>query len=353
MVADTIDVVNGIGTITVARQVDGTLFREENPLLAASGKITTLSAGAIVGSSVQANAIATLKTTANLALFPYYGLEGDFDTSDVTITTLTGTGLTTFAVAGNMASSTMNIRASLTSFTVAQTLSSPFQGDGSRAPGDSIAAGFSAVSSIGTLTAGSIDGLDLVTNSLATLLVKGNPAASLAGSVAGSLFTVIGNAGAGKTGIGTVTVTGTVADTSFNVFNGNVSAVTVGAFTSSALLVGFHAVAAGDITEDPVSSAWNPVNFSLSSFKTTGPVVTPSSPAPAATFTDSLIVAAKLGTITLPGIDTTLADGSPRITFGVGFRKSTAGSGTATIEGSVRRPGFNKNHVFFYRGLGG
>ncbi len=353
MVADTIDVVNGVGTITVARQVDGTLFREENPLLAGSGKITTLSAGEIVGSSIQANSIGTLTTTANLALFPYYGLEGDFNTSDVTITALTGTGLATFSVAGNMASSTMNIRASLTSFTVSQTLSSPFQVDGSRAPGDSIAAGFSATSSIGTLTAGSIDGLDLVTNSLTTLNVAGNTSASLAGSIAGSLFTVIGNAGTGKTGIGTITVTGTVSDTSFNVFNGNVSSVTVGAFTSSALLVGFHAVAADDITEDPVNSAWNPVNFSLSSFKTTGPVVTPSSPALAATFTDSLIVAAKLGTITLPGINTTLPDGSPTITFGVGFRKSTGGSGTATIEGSVRSPGFNKNNVFFYRGLGG
>ncbi len=353
MVADTIDVVNGIGTITVARQVNSTLFREENPLLAGSGKITTLSAGEIVGSSIQANSIGTLKTTANLALFPYYGLEGNFNTSDVTITALTGTGLTTFSVAGNMASSTMNIRASLTSFTVSQTLSSPFQVDGSRAPNDSIAAGFSATSSIGTLTAGSIDGLDLVTNSLTTLNVRGNAAASLAGSVADSLFTVIGNSGAGKTGIGTVTVTGTVSDTSFNVFNGNVSSVTVGAFTSSALLVGFHAVAADDITEDPVNSAWNPVNCSLSSFKTTGPVVTPSSPALAATFTDSLIVAAKLGTITLPGINTTLPDGSPTLTFGIGFRKSTSGSGTATIEGSIRTPGFNKNNVFFYRGLGG
>jgi len=256
-------------------------------------------------------------------------------------------------VAGNMASSTMNIRASLTSFTVGLTLSSPFLADGSRVPGDSIAAGFSATSSIGTLTAGSIDGLDLVTNSLTTLNVKGNPAGSLAGSVADSLFTVIGNSGAGKTGIGTVTVMGTVSDTSFNVFNGNVGSVTVGAFTSSALLVGFHAVAAGDITEDPVNSAWNPVNFSLSSFKTTGPIVTPSSPALAATFTDSLIVAAKQGTITLPGINTTLPDGSPTITFGIGFRKSTGGSGTATIEGSSRSPGFNKSNVFFYRGLGG
>ena len=50
----------------------------------------------------------------------------------------------------------------------------------------------------------------------------------LAGSVADSLVTVIGNSGAGKTSIGTVTVTGTVSDTSFNVFNGNVSSVTVG-----------------------------------------------------------------------------------------------------------------------------
>jgi hypothetical protein len=353
MVADTIDVVNGIATITVARQVNGTLFREENPLLASSGQITTLSAGEIVGSSIQANSIGTLKTTANLALFPYYGLEGNFNTSDVTITALTGTGLAMFSVAGDMASSTMNIRASLTSFTVSQTLSSPFLVNGSRVPGDSIAAGFSANGSIGTLTAANIDGLDLVTNSLTTLNVKGNTTAGLAGSIANSLFTVIGNSGGAKTGIGTIIATGTVSHTGFNVFNGNVGSVTVGAFTSSALLVGFHAVAANDITEDPVNSAWNPANFSLNSFMTTGPVVTPTSPALAGTFTDSLIVAAKLGTITLPGINTILPAGSPTITFGVGFRKSTGGSGTATIEGSVRAPGFSKNNVFFYRGLVG
>jgi hypothetical protein len=225
--------------------------------------------------------------------------------------------------------------------------------NGSRFPGDSLAAGFSATSSIGTLSAANIDGLDLVTNSLATLNVKGNATAGLAGSVANSLFTVIGNSGIGKIGLGTVTVTGTVSDTSFNVFNGNVTSVTVGAFTSSALLVGFHAVAANAITQDPVNSAWNPGNFSLSSFKTTGPVVTPTSPPLAGTFTDSLIVAARLGTITLPGINTILPSGSPTFTFGVGFRLSTSGSGSATIEGSVRSPGFNKNNVFVYRGLGG
>jgi hypothetical protein len=112
-------------------------------------------------------------------------------------------------------------------------------------------------------------------------------------------------------------------------------------------------VAGNAVTQDPVNSAWNPVNFSLNSFKTTGPIVTPSSPPLAGTFIDSLIVAAKLGTITLPGINTTLPDGSPTLTFGIGFRKSTSVSGTATIEGSVRSPGFNKNNVFFYRGLEG
>jgi hypothetical protein len=353
MVADTVDAASGIGTVTVARQVSGTLFREENPLLAGSGKIGTLSAGEIVGSSIQANSVGTLKTTASLALYPSYGLEGNFSASDITVTAVTGTGLGTFSVAGNMSSSTMNINASLTTFTVSQTLSSPFLGNGSRVPGDSMAAGFGATSSVGTLTAGSIDGLDLVTNSLTALNVKGNATAGLAGSVADSLVTVTGNSGTGKTGVGTVTVAGTVSDTSFNVFNGNVGSVTVGAFTGSALLVGFHAVAANDIAEDPVNAAWNPVNFALSSFKTTGPVVTPTSPPLSGTFTDSLIVAARLGTITLPGINTTLPDGSPTMTFGLGFRASTAGGGTVTIEGAVRGPGFTKNSDFFYHGLAG
>ena len=85
----------------------------------------------------------------------------------------------------------------------------------------------------------------------------------------------------------------------------------------------------------------------------TGPLVTPTSPALAGTFTDSLVIAARLGAITLPGINTLLPDGSATLTFGVGYRKLTSASGTATIEGSVRAPGFNKNSVFFYRGLEG
>ena len=85
----------------------------------------------------------------------------------------------------------MNIRASLTSFTVSQTLSSPFLVNGSRTPGASMAAGFCAANSIGTLTAANIDGIDLVTNSLTTLNIKGQRHRGPAGSVATSLFTVI------------------------------------------------------------------------------------------------------------------------------------------------------------------
>ena len=175
----------------------------------------------------------------------------------MTTTALTGTALGTFSVAGNMATSTMNVGASVTSFTVSQVLSSPLLPNGNRTPGDSIAAGFNPTSSIGTLTVANISGLDLVTNSLKTMSVKGNATAALSGAIANSLFTVVG--GVGKVGIGTATVTGTVSNTDFDVFNGNVTTISVGAFTSSGFWVGFHAVAANDI-DTPLAlgaGTWN------------------------------------------------------------------------------------------------
>jgi hypothetical protein len=350
MVADTIDVANGITTINVARQVNGTFFQEENPLTAGSGTIGTLTAGEIVGSSIQANTISTLKTTANLTLFPYLGLQGSFDNSDVTTTALSGTGLGTFSVAGNMSASTMNIGASLTNFAVSQMLTSPLL-NGARVRGYSIAAGFNGTSTIATFTSANIQGLDLVTNSLTALNVNGNATAGLAGAIADSLLMITGNAAAAKVGLGTVTVTGTVSNTAIDVFSGNVTSVTVGALTSSQLLVGFHAVAANDITADPLPSAWNTVNFTLNMFKTTGPVLAATTPLLAGTFTDSLVIAAKLGTITLPGINTMLPPGSPTLTFGLGFRASSGGAGSATIEGQLRTAPFNKSNLFFYRGL--
>ena len=353
MIGSMVDVANGITTITVGRQVAGSFFRAENPVAASSGKIGSLSAGEIVGASIQANSVGTLKTTANLALFPYLGLQGNFNTSDVTTTALTGTALGTFSVAGNMAASTMNVGGSVTTFAVAQILSSPLA-NGSRVAGNSIAAGFNSTSTLGTLSAANISGLDLVTNSLTTLAVNGNATAGLAGAIANSLFTVIGNVG--TVGIGTATVTGTVAGTDFDVFNGNVTNVTVGAFTSSDLWVGFHAVAANDIHTPLALGAgtWNTTNYLLSTFKTTGPVVSGTTPLSAGTFTDSLVVAGKLGTITLPGIDTTIPVGSPTFTFGLGFRASGAAKGTVTIAGGLRDPGFRLQATdpdFFYLGL--
>src|SRR5262249_51176098 len=111
----------------------------------------------------------------------------------------------------------------------------------------------------------------------------------------------------------------------------------------------------GNILADPLTSAWNTTNYTLGTFKTTAGAP---NPAQAGAFTDSLIIAAKLGTITLPGVNTGLPAGSPTFSFGVGFRKSTAGQGSVTIEGTLRNPlplpnGFTKNNVFFYRGLAG
>jgi len=364
--SDYLDVPFGITTVSVAGSISGSRFQERNPLTAGSGRIGVLVAGEIDDTYIQANAIGTLKTTGNSALFPYSSLQGDFDGSDVTTTALLGTGLGTFSVAGNMLGSSMNVRGSVTTFTVAQLLS-----------GSEVAAGFNGSNQIGTLTAASIDNLQLVTNSLITLNVPGNTALAIPGAISDSLFTVTGKVASvnfvtvtttsmgtststvtyTNVGIGIVTVAGTVSNTDFNVFSGNVVSVTVGAFTSSALLVGFHAVAANDININPpvgpLTSGWNATNFALSSFKTTGPLVNPTSPPQAGTFTDSLVVAAKLGTITLPGIDTVLPLGSDTIAFGIGFRTTGGAKGTVTVEGKLRNPGASINGLFFYRGLAG
>jgi hypothetical protein len=325
-----------------------------------------LTAAAIGDTSILANAIGTLKTTGSTSL----GLAGDFIESNVTTTALSGAALGTLAVAGNMNGSTLNIRGSVTTLTVSQTLGND----------STIAAGFNGGSNqIGTLTAGRIAGLVLVTNSLITLTVAGNLTTGLAGSISDSQITVTGSVpkvnivtttpgsgtgsgtGSGSTtvtynnvGIGTVTVTGTVLNTDFNVFSGNVVSVTVGAFIDSNLLVGFHAVAANDLTTQ--TGSWNGTSFSLLSFKTTGPVVTPTSPPQAGTFTDSLVVAAKLGTITLPGINANAPPLEDTRAFGVGFRNTGGNKGMVMIEGTLRTPPFTKSgviSVFVYRGLAG
>ena len=61
MLGSTVDVTNGIPTITVGRQVNGSFFREENPLTAGSARSARWRRRDY-RHSIEANTIGTLKT---------------------------------------------------------------------------------------------------------------------------------------------------------------------------------------------------------------------------------------------------------------------------------------------------
>ena len=101
--------------------------------------------------------------------------------------------------------------------------------------------------------------------------------------------------------------------------------------------------------------SYRTLQYRLERYRTSGPVATASSPPQAATFSQSLVVAAELGTVTIPSVNTQV-EGLGGTSFGIGFRASTGVKGTVTIQGTVESPGFSLPATgpdFFYEALEG
>src|SRR5262249_17022117 len=92
---------------------------------------------------------------------------------------------------------------------------------------------WTATSGMSRLTAGAINGLDLTASSIGPVLIRGNLVLDLSGDIRQSSFRTTGG------GIASLTATGNVTDSTFDVENGDVGAVRVGRFIRSNLYVDY------------------------------------------------------------------------------------------------------------------
>src|SRR4029079_5551096 len=90
---------------------------------------------------------------------------------------------------------------------------------------------------VNSLSAGALAGLEVNTLFISTLSATGNRATGRPGDITDSAFHLSGHGAA--VGIQTITATGTVRGTTFDIATGGVGTVTVGRFIDSDLFVGY------------------------------------------------------------------------------------------------------------------
>ena len=153
--------------------------------------------------------------------------------------------------------------------------------------------------------------------------------------------------------LGNFTTLGRVINSTFNVSGGNVTSFITGAFLASRLLVGFQMLKPGDIAVSPFpGSNWlSGSSFTLGTFKTTG-LFDPANIASTASFVDSYIVAQKLGTIVIAGLNPNVPSNSTSFHFGIAFRVSVGAGPIIKIDGLNESGGFAEGD-FVYVGLDG
>ncbi|HKB04575.1 MAG TPA: hypothetical protein VKD90_20295 [Gemmataceae bacterium] len=151
---------------------------------------------------------------------------------------------------------------------------------------------------INGLTASAITGLDLTAKFLGAVLVNGSSIFGLSGDVTDSTFTLTGNDGTlAANGLKSLTVTGNVFFSRFDVRAGNAGPVAVGRFHNSQLWVGYTPAPSGTFT----AGSFVPGAFRLASFKTTAIPTTLPHPLQWA-FQGSEVAADRIGTVTLSGL---------------------------------------------------
>jgi hypothetical protein len=157
---------------------------------------------------------------------------------------------------------------------------------------------------INTISAGSINGVDLEAGYLGVVTAKGNLAEGLSGDIRFSTFTLDGNDGtAARNGIRKLTAKGTVDTSLFDVRGGNVGTFTVGRFHFSQLYLNYTPHDFLNETFD-TGGSFGSTGFRLGSFKTTAvPLGDPDHPLNWA-FRGSEIAADTIGTVLLSGLQT-------------------------------------------------
>jgi hypothetical protein len=324
----------GIGALTVGVGLLGRVNADNRN--GSLGSIAALQAGvigdAVAAATLRAVTFGSIKTAINVPLS--FGLpvanssNGAMNNTGNSVTatsTIGAAGIGAVTIGSYINGGTFNVPGSITSFSVTEDLR-----------GTEVGAGYKPGQSIKTVTVGAIENGVLTSNSIASLKVVGSSttvlnAGVLPADVTNSVITAEGNVGG--VGLGTVTVNQKVINSDFDVAGGNVTAMTVGGVFGSHVLVGAHTAAYDNIVAATAAANWDTlagVTFTMGSFKTTG-LFDPTNVLDTANFRDSFLVAQRLGTVAITGLDpsvpsaTTISGGSPSATFGVAFRGTPPG----------------------------
>ena len=316
----------GIKTLTVGSSVNSSSIVTDNPLAPTSGFIGSLTAGELSSSAVRAGSISSLKVTGSTP----FALLGNVLSSTIAInSTASAKGgaqaLGTLTVAGDFVDSVLDAPGSVSSISVTGRIASVNAET-------KIQAGYAMGAKLGGLTAGawgeagSNITTDLVTQSVATMTLKGNVTRGYRGTTDEAFIDILGNTGG--IGLGKFSATGAATGSLFRVSDGDVTSFSVLRFVTSDLLAGFRLPASADLTTAPASANWSATNHKIGSFTTTAPFDA-SDVEDSASFANSNVVAAVLGSITIAGVNPDTADA---IAFGVAFRTSAGASAAGTVK---------------------
>jgi hypothetical protein len=339
----------GIKTLTVSTSVTGSSqVVTDNPATPAAGAIGTFTAGEVNGSTVRTGSIGTMKVTG----FGPANFLGSITNSVVSAnsTAVTAAGLQaikSLTVAGDALDLVVDAPAAVGAIAVGGRVTS-FSSN------TRIQAGYNSGSKIGTLTAGAwgqsgnVLTTDLVSQAVGTFTLKGNTARGFVGTTDRGFIDVLGNASG--MGLATFTGSGTATNSLFRVSDGDVGTFTVERFRSSDLLVGFRPVKGSDLTLAPAASNWSATNHKLGAFTTTA-AFDAADPDSSASFTDSTVVAAILGTVSLSGVN---PDDPTATAFGVAFRTGAGAAAKGVVKkGGVTLAPPTADQEFRYLGLPG
>jgi hypothetical protein len=317
----------GITTLTVGGALQGSSqVVTDNPGLPAAGFLTTLSAGEINGATVRTGSIGAVKVIGNVGLALLGSITNSTISADGAATTPTGpVAIGTVNIAGDYTDSTLDAPLNVGTLSVAGRLT---VGSGPTR----VLAGYAAGNKLSTLTAGAwgIAGntttTDLSTNSLGSFAVKGNTGRGFAGTVDAAFVDILGSSAG--IGLGTFSSTGTITNSLFRVSDGDVTSFSTLRFVDSDLLVGYRPIKGSDITLAPAAANWTVTNHKIGSFTTTAPFDV-TNPTDTASFANSTVVAAILGTVSLSGVDPVDPTAT---TFGVAFRTAAGASAKGTVK---------------------
>lgn len=324
----------GISSL-VAVVIQNSTIDADRPPTGPAGRITLLQASKIDRSFIRAVSVGTLKTVPNVA----GELALDFIASDLTVTGFTGSATApvavgTISIFGELLfDATFNIPHSITSFAVGKGISTNVE----------IAAGFALNARIASFSASSVSSLVLTSRAIGAMNVTGD--------FTGSLVTLTGSLAG--VAMGSFTALGQVSSSTFNVTGGNVTSFITAAFEQSRLLVGFQMPKPGDIGVSPFpGSNWlSGSSFTLGTFKTTG-LFDPSNIPATASFSDSFVVAQRLGTVSIAGLNPILPASSNSFRFGIAFRASLGSGPVIKVNGVNKSVGFTDGD-FVYADLDG